>query len=365
MTAYAKNRDVAMVEQLNTEAIVKYDLKPSKHRTNALILAYCKSGDALNAEKVLREMVKEGLRPDAITYTTVIDAYKRQRKIDKCWELYDYFSANLGLEGDGKDPDEFMLGYMVRLCAATHDSEKAILIFNTMEQHGYVRHAIPYNSIMFALASTKRYSEKALEYWRQMHVHNVVPDRHTFVAALKACSQLGDVKTAFDILQEMKLHAFPMTEHVYNELIRVYAGACRLPHVPEKEVDMYLEDAMALFRTIERDEKNEGVEVNIQILNSLVSLFAAALRPEEVETKILPLYEKHRVKHDVYTYQELSRMYLAIRDLDMVFNLWDRLAKEGIPPSQLVMNAVLEAGIRKKSSDRMVEVLEKYVELKK
>lgn len=58
-------------------------------------------------------------------------------------------------------------------------------------------------------------------------------------------------------------------------------------------------------------------------------------------------------------------MYLAIRDLDMVFNLWDRLAKEGIPPSQLVMNAVLEAGIRKKSSDRMVEVLEKYVELKK
>lgn len=54
-----------------------------------------------------------------------------------------------------------------------------------------------------------------------------------------------------------------MTEHVYNELIRVYAGACRLPHVPEKEVDMYLDDAMAIFRTVERDEKNEGVEVNI------------------------------------------------------------------------------------------------------
>lgn len=89
---------------------------------------------------------------------------------------------------------------MVRLCAATHDSEKGIRIFNEMEQHGYVRHAMPYNAIIFALASTKRFAEKALDYWRQMHVHNVAPDRHTFVAALKACAQLGDVKTAFDVL---------------------------------------------------------------------------------------------------------------------------------------------------------------------
>jgi pentatricopeptide repeat protein len=133
---------------------------------NALILAYSKSGQALNAEKVLREMVKNGLKPDAITYTTVIDAYKRERKIPKCWELYEYFTTNMGLEGDGKDADEFLLSFMVRLCAATHEAEKAILIFNEMEQHGFVRHSMPYNSVMFALASTKRYSEKALDYWR-------------------------------------------------------------------------------------------------------------------------------------------------------------------------------------------------------
>jgi pentatricopeptide repeat protein len=66
----------------------KYGIKPSKYRRNALILAYTKSNDSLNAEKVLREMVKDGLRPDAITYTTVIDAYKRARDIPKCWELY-------------------------------------------------------------------------------------------------------------------------------------------------------------------------------------------------------------------------------------------------------------------------------------
>jgi pentatricopeptide repeat protein len=51
------------------------------------------------------------------------------------------------------------------------------------------------------------------------------------VAALKACSMLGDVTTAYDILQEMKLKGFPMTEYIYNELIRVYGNATRLERV--------------------------------------------------------------------------------------------------------------------------------------
>jgi hypothetical protein len=57
MTAFAKNRDIEMVEKLNQEAIDKYKLPPSIYRMNALILAYGKSSDALNAEKVLREMI--------------------------------------------------------------------------------------------------------------------------------------------------------------------------------------------------------------------------------------------------------------------------------------------------------------------
>ena len=158
MTAFAKNRDVEMVEKLNEEATRKYGLQPSKMRFNALILAYCKKNDPLNAEKVLREMVKAGLRPDSVTYTTVIDAYKRTRNVNKCWELYDYFTTNVGLEGDGKEADEFLLSYMVRLCAATHEAEKAIKIFNEMEMNGYTRHAMPYNSIIFALASSKNHA---------------------------------------------------------------------------------------------------------------------------------------------------------------------------------------------------------------
>lgn len=52
-----------------------------------------------------------------------------------------------------------------------------------------------------------------------------------------------------------------MTEHIYNELIRVYAGGCLQENVKEEHIDMYLRDSMELFKTLEKGEN--GAEVNI------------------------------------------------------------------------------------------------------
>jgi len=77
------------------------------------------------------------------------------------------------IESNGDAPDEFLLSYMIRLCSATHESEKALKLFDRLEANGYIKHAMPYNSIIFALASTNRYAEKALEFWHKMHFDNV------------------------------------------------------------------------------------------------------------------------------------------------------------------------------------------------
>jgi hypothetical protein len=42
--------------------------------------------------------------------------------------------------------------------------------------------------------------------------------------------------------------------------------------------------------------------VNVNILNSLVLLFSNTLKIEELEHRILPLYSKHRIEHDIYTF---------------------------------------------------------------
>ena len=89
---------------------------------------------------------------------------------------------------------------MVRLAGATHESEKALKIFGELELDGFMEQAKPYNSIISALGSTKRYADLAIQYWQKMQIKGVVPDSHTYVAVFRACSKLGDIQTAYDAL---------------------------------------------------------------------------------------------------------------------------------------------------------------------
>ena len=165
-------------------------------------------------------MQEAGIEPDVVTYTTLIDGYKRVNNLDKCWDLFR--ESRMYKETAA---DEMLLSYMVRLAGKTHESEKALKIFAELETDGYYQTAKPFNSIISALGSTKRYAELAIEYWQKMQLTQIEPDEHTHIAVFRACSKIGDVQTAYDALQDMKLKGFPMTVHAYNGLIKTYAGA--------------------------------------------------------------------------------------------------------------------------------------------
>ena len=74
----------------------------------------------------------------------------------------------------------------------------------------------------------------------------VVPDGHTFVAVLKATSKLGDVRTAADMIGYMKWYEVPMTEYIFNGLVKTYASACLIKNVLEEHIDIYLDDIWKL-----------------------------------------------------------------------------------------------------------------------
>ena len=124
VSAYAKRGDLEMVEALMLEVEQK-GLTVGKQIYNGLIIAYSKNGDPLNAEKVIREMKEKGLEPDVVNYTSLIVAYKKVNNIRMCWQIYDDMQPHLPY-------DEFLTSYMMKLCAATHDAEKAIKLWNLL-----------------------------------------------------------------------------------------------------------------------------------------------------------------------------------------------------------------------------------------
>lgn len=56
---------------------------------NTVLLAYCRVGELWKAEDLLREMrEKQGMTPDVVCYTTLIDGYAKIDNFARCWEIY-------------------------------------------------------------------------------------------------------------------------------------------------------------------------------------------------------------------------------------------------------------------------------------
>jgi len=94
MLSFAKKRNVEKVLELHKLAADEYGLTaPSINRMNSILLAYCKNGEPWKAEDLMRDMRDEmGMEPDVVCYTTLIDGYRKNNQLDRCWELYNQCS---------------------------------------------------------------------------------------------------------------------------------------------------------------------------------------------------------------------------------------------------------------------------------
>ncbi len=64
----------------------------------------------------------------------------------------------------------------------------------------FEHNTITYNAIIKSLGSRSDYAEEALDYYERMCLTGINIDSDTIVATLKACSNLGDVKTAYNVI---------------------------------------------------------------------------------------------------------------------------------------------------------------------
>jgi pentatricopeptide repeat protein len=120
-----------------------------------------------------------------------------------------------------------------------------------------------------------------------------------------------------------------MNGHILNQIIKVYASAIIVPGTTNEHIDQYCDDAWLLYTQL-RDKPE--CEITIQVLNSLLILYGNALKPQELESKVLPEYQVNRIEYDANTYSHLMKLFLNIRDLDKVIELYRKSQDAEIKP---------------------------------
>ena len=101
-----------------------------------------------------------------------------------------------------------------------------------------------------------------------------------------ATARNGDVKSAYNGMQEMKNHGISLNKYHYFSLIRTYSNAVRHSETTEKMIEAYIRDSWALYK----QASDQGI-VESHLLDSLLQVHVNSGRIGEMEGAVLPLYK--------------------------------------------------------------------------
>ncbi|CAM6099662.1 unnamed protein product [Calypogeia fissa] len=132
------------------------------------------------AYRLFLKMRQEGFEPNAITYTSILNASASAGALEWVKDVHDH-ASKAGLESDVR-----LGNALVHIYAKSGSIDDARVVFDRMEK----RDVVTWTTMMGGLAEHGR-GHEALDLFREMIACGVKPDGTSFVAVLSACCHAG------------------------------------------------------------------------------------------------------------------------------------------------------------------------------
>lgn len=232
------------------EQMVKDGCKPNVVTYNRLIHSYGRANYLKEALNVFNQMQEEGCEPDRVTYCTLIDIHAKAGFLDVAMSMYER------MQQVGLSPDTFTYSVMINCLGKSGNLAAADRLFCEMVNQGCVPNIVTYN-IMIALHAKARNYETALKLYRDMQNAGFKPDKVTYSIVMEVLGHCGYLEEAEAVFVEMKQRNWIPDEPVYGLLVDLWGKAGNV----EKAWEWY--GAML----------SAGLLPNVPTCNSLLSAF--------------------------------------------------------------------------------------------
>jgi pentatricopeptide repeat protein len=184
-----------------------------------LIAGYAAKGEEEDAMDCFLQMRSEGLWPDAVTFTCMVQACGSTGSIEKGKQIHNEILSIESLEKD------VILGTaivdMYAKCGALARAYKAL-------EELPVRNVVSWSALIAGHAH-HGYGHDALECFEQMKNEGVAPNSITFLSILKACGSMGAMERGEQIHDEIvELGLLEGNTALGNSLVDMYAKCGKL-----------------------------------------------------------------------------------------------------------------------------------------
>lgn len=301
------------VLQLMTDDNVKYPF--DNFVCSSVIYGFCKIGKPEIAIGFFENSVSIGtLRPNIVTYTTLVTALCMLGKINEVYDLV------IRMENEGVAFD--VVFYSNWICGYFREGSllQAFLKHRQMVDKGVELDTISYTVLIDGFAKEGNV-EKAVGILSKMIKDGLRPNLVTYTAIILGFCKKGKLEEAFKVFKKVEELGIEMDEFIYATLID---GIC-------KKGDLH-----RVSRLLEEMEK-KGIKPSTVTYNTIINGFCNRGRVTEAEEV------SRRVSGDVVTYSTLLHAYVEEKNVKRMLETKEIIEEAGIQMDVIMCNILIKA----------------------
>lgn len=297
-------QEKSMADARNVYHSSKGQFRPNLQTFNILLSGWKSSEEA---EGFFEEMKEMGVKPDIVSYNSLIDVYCKSKEMDKAYQVFDK------MQEEDISPDVITFTSLIGGLGLSGQPDKARDVLIEMKENGCYPDVAAYNAVIRNFCIAKRLGE-AYELMDEMASKELNPNPTTYNLFFRVFYWSNDLKSTWSLYQRMKaVGCLPNTQSCMF-LIRLIKR--------QEKVEMALE--------LWNDMVEKGFGSYILVSDVLFDLLCDIGKLVEVEKCFLQMVEKGQKPSNVSFNRIKVLMELANRH-EALKNLSEKMAIFGVP----------------------------------
>ncbi|KAK9765824.1 hypothetical protein K7432_005541 [Basidiobolus ranarum] len=292
------------------ERMVKQNILPDLVTYNTLLKICKQKGDIELLTKVYNILLNdEGIEPDVVTFSILIDAHSKRRNLGTALNIY------REMIDSGVSPDLITFNNLLDGYAKSLDVDQAMNLYKEMSDFNIKPNVITF-SILINMKAKCGLMGEAVEMYSDMMQSGLTPNVFTYTTLIDGFVKTNEIEKAASIYQEMLDSDVSPNVVTYSTLINAYTK------------NGLLSQAMDLFR----DMLNNRVYPDVVTYNTLIDAHMKSSNLESAKR----MYEdmlSFKIVPDVVTYSVMIKGYVKGEDINMAKSLIEQMKRNHVEPN--------------------------------
>ncbi|XP_012569452.1 pentatricopeptide repeat-containing protein At4g16390, chloroplastic-like [Cicer arietinum] len=321
---------------------LKIQIEPERHVVfyNVVFKLFREVKDFANAEQLFDEMLQRGVKPDILTFSTLIRCAAVCSLPHKAVELFERMPSF------GCEPDHNVASSMIYVYARTGNVDMALQLYDRAKNEKWLVRTVAFSSLIKMHGMLGNY-DGCLNVYNDMKVLGVRPNMVMYNALLYAMGRAKRGRDAKGIYQEMRNNGFSPNWATYSALLEAYSRA-RLS-----------KEALSVYKEM----KEKGMTMNKVLYGMLLDMCADVGYAEEAVELFEEMKRSETCQPDNFIYSSLINMYSCSGNVLEAEAMLNEMISRGLEPNILVLTMFVHCYGKAKRPDDVVNIFNRFWDL--